>query len=244
MIRLLLVDDQTLVRQGFRVLLEAYPDIQVVGEAENGQTAIQQVERLHPDIVLLDIRMPEMDGVATTQIICQQFKEVKVLILSTFDDEDYVLRAMQFGAIGYLLKDTHIRELVPAIRMADQGYTQFGPGLFQKTIGSIQRIPTEKSSALASDILQELPSDLQKLTKREKEVLCFIITGATNRQIAEALFISERTVKNHVTSILSRLNLPGRIQAAMFASPFLPLLNTTTNMTQVNKESEKNRGDM
>ena len=224
MIRLLLVDDQTLVRQGFRVLLEAHDDIQVIGEAANGQQAIQQVEALQPDMVLLDVRMPEMDGVAAVQAIRQQFADVKVLMLSTFDDEDYVCRAMRFGATGYLLKDTNAKELVQAIRMAHQGYTQFGPGLFQKSILGIQKTPDDASAASTSSTLTELPPELQKLTKREQEILCHIITGGTNRQIAKTLFISERTVKNHVTSILSRLNMPGRIQAAMFASPFLALL--------------------
>lgn len=224
MIRLLLVDDQTLVRQGFRVLLEAHEDIQVVGEAENGIQAVQQVEALHPDIVLLDIRMPEMDGVAAVQDICRQFDEVKVLMLSTFNDEDYVCRAMQFGAVGYLLKDTNAVELVQSIRMAVQGFTQFGPGLFQKSIMARSSMGVKAVSDVASKAPTALPPELQKLTRREKEVLCWIITGATNREIAKALFISERTVKNHVTSILSCLNLSGRIQAAMFASPFLPLI--------------------
>jgi DNA-binding NarL/FixJ family response regulator len=231
MIRLLLVDDQTLVRQGFRVLLEAHEDIQVVGEAENGIQAIQQVEALHPDIALLDVRMPEMDGVAAAQAICRQFDDVKVLMLSTFDDAEYLHRAVRFGAIGYLLKDTNAEELVQAIRMAYQGYTQFGPGLYQQAIGCIQGEPVDISPAIVSNSLTQLPPELQKLTKREQEVLCHIITGETNRQIAEALFISERTVKNHVTSILSRLNLPGRVQAAMFASPFLPLLQSTHEQT-------------
>jgi len=258
MIRILLVDDQTLVRQGFKVLLEANEDIQVVGEAENGKQAIQQVEALRPDLVLLDVRMPEMDGVAVTQAICQHFKDVKVLILSTFDHEDYVCRAMQFGAIGYLLKDTRAEELIQAIRMAHQGYTQLGPGLFQKALGStiktssplehpyvknktiknktvenktvknktvenktLQKLGSESSSELQP---QQLPPKLQALTKREREVLSCIITGATNRQIAQTLFISERTVKNHVTSILNRLNVTGRVQAAMVASPFIASL--------------------
>lgn len=231
MIRLLLVDDQTLVRQGFRVLLEAHEDIQVIGEAENGKEAIQQVEALYPDIVLLDIRMPEMDGVAAVQAICRQFDNVKVLMLSTFDDADYVHRAIRFGAIGYLLKDTNAEELAQAIRMAYQGYTQFGPGLFQRAIRYMQRDSVDTPPATCSNSLTQLPPELQRLTKREQEVLCHIITGETNRQIAKALFISERTVKNHVTSILSHLNLPGRVQAAMFASPFLPLLQSRHKQT-------------
>ncbi|MEL6937194.1 MAG: response regulator transcription factor [Cyanobacteria bacterium J06607_17] len=225
------MDDQTLVRQGLRVLLEAHDDIQVIGEAENGTQAIHQVEALRPDIVLLDIRMPEMDGIATVRAICRQFDDVKVLMLSTFDDADYVQRAIQFGAIGYLLKDTNAEELVQAIRMAYQGYTQFGPGLFQQAIGCMQKDPVDTPPSTISNSLTQLPPELQKLTKREQEVLCHIITGETNRQIAEALFISERTVKNHVTSILSRLNLPGRVQAAMFASPFLPLLQSRNEQT-------------
>jgi DNA-binding NarL/FixJ family response regulator len=229
MIRLLLVDDQTLVRQGLRVLLEAHGDIQVVGEAENGSQAVQQVEALQPDLVLLDVRMPEMDGVAAAQLICQRFEGVKVVMLSTFDDEDYVCRAMQFGAIGYLLKDTDAVELVQSIRMAVQGFTQFGPGLFQKSMIARSSRDLKAVSDTASSMPTALPPELQKLTKREKEVLCWIITGATNREIAKALFISERTVKNHVTSILSCLNLSGRIQAAMFASPFLPLIQSENN---------------
>jgi DNA-binding NarL/FixJ family response regulator len=153
-------------------------------------------------------------------------------MLSTFDDAEYLHRAVRFGAIGYLLKDTNIEELVQAIRMAYQGYTQFGPGLFQQAIGWIQGESVDLPPATTiSNSPTQLPPELQKLTKREQEVLCHIITGETNRQIAEALFISERTVKNHVTSILSRLNLPGRVQAAMFASPFLPLLQSRHEQT-------------
>ncbi len=145
-----------------------------------------------------------------------------------------------FGAIGYLLKDTHIRELVPAVRMAYQGYTQFGPGLYQKTMGSIQRIPTEKSSALASDIPQELPSDLQKLTKREKEVFMLYYYWSNESPDCRGSFLSQSVpLKNHVTSILSRLNLPGRIQAAMFASPFLPLLNLLPTLHREIRRAKK-----
>ncbi|MBC7881882.1 MAG: response regulator transcription factor [Anaerolineae bacterium] len=222
MIHLLLVDDQTLVRQGFRVLLEAHPDLLVVGEAENGQQALEQVKCSQPDVVLMDVRMPELDGVAATQLIKQQFPETKVLVLSTFNDEDYVARAMQYGAVGYLLKDTDAQELAQAIRLAHRGYTQLGPGLFEKAISGIKAVPTPE--VLLTDQPKELPPELKQLTPREREVLGFLIAGATNRHIAETLYISERTVKNHVTSILGRLNLHDRIQAAIFASPYLPLL--------------------
>ncbi len=217
MIRLLLVDDQTIIRQGLRSLLESKPDLQVVGDAENGQSAIQQVEAKKPDVVLMDIRMPLMDGVAATQIICQRFTNTKVLVLTTFDDHEYVSRAMQFGAMGYLLKDTPSEELAQAIRAVYRGYTHMGPGLFEKVISnSPAKLPESPAS---------LPPELSELTPREREVLCLIASGASNREIAALLYISERTVKNHVTSILSRLNLRDRTQAAIYASSFLPLLD-------------------
>lgn len=214
-IRLLLVDDQMIIRQGLRSLLEAKPDLEVVGEAENGQQAIAQVEALHPDIVLMDVRMPVMDGVAATRVICQQFSETKVLVLTTFDDDDYVSQAMRLGARGYLLKDTHSDDLAAAIRAIHKGYTQMGPGLMEKAIA-----PTPSTLSQPT----QLPPELVGLTAREREVLCLIAAGASNREIAESLYISERTVKNHITRILSQLNLRDRTQAAMFVSTFLPLL--------------------
>lgn len=217
-IRLLLVDDQTIIRQGLRSLLEAKPDLEVVGEAENGQQAITQVEALQPDVVLMDVRMPVMDGVAATRQICQQFNQTKVLVLTTFDDDEYVAQAMQLGARGYLLKDTHSDDLAAAIRAIHKGYTQMGPGLMEKAIAP----PTRPSPPQPTT----LPPKLAGLTAREREVLCLIVAGASNREIAEALYISERTVKNHITHILSQLDVRDRTQAAMFASAFLPLLQT------------------
>jgi len=220
-IRLLLVDDQMIIRQGLRSLLEAKPDLEVVGEAENGEQAIREIEVLHPDVVLMDVRMPVMDGVAATRHICQQFSHIKVLVLTTFDDDDYVSQAMRLGARGYLLKDTHSDDLAAAIRAVHKGFTQMGPGLLEKTLTP----PTSTSPTQSVQI----PPELIGLTTREREVLSLIIAGANNREIAEALFISERTVKNHITHILSQLNVRDRTQAAMFASPFLPLLEQSTN---------------
>lgn len=217
MIRVLLVDDQIIIRQGLQNLLESKPDLQIVGNAENGQKAIEQVEALKPDVVLMDVRMPVMDGVAATRLICQRFPGTKVLVLTTFDDDEYVSQAMRFGAMGYLLKDTPSAELAQAIRAVQKGYTQLGPGLFEKAVSNFPAsVPAQPTS---------LPPELAELTPREREVLRLIATGSSNREIASSLYISERTVKNHITSILSRLNLRDRTQAALFAISFLPLLD-------------------
>ena len=216
MVRLLLVDDQEIIRQGIKSLLESQSDFEVVGEAGNGQQAISQVEALHPDMVLMDVRMPIMDGIAATKAIVKQFPQVKILILTTFDDDEYISEGMKFGAKGYLLKDTPLEPLANAIRLVNAGHTHLGPGLFEKIIAGTNETTTVKNS--------NPPHELEELTPREKEVLCLIANGANNREIAQNLFISERTVKNHVTSILTRLNLRDRTQAAIFANSFRQFL--------------------
>jgi len=212
MIRVLLVDDQLIIRQGLASLLGTKSDIQVVGDAENGQIALRQVELLQPDVVLMDIRMPIMDGVTAIQQMNQRFPNVNVLVLTTFDDDEYVLKAMRYGAKGYLLKDTLSDELAAAIRSVHKGYTHMGPGLFEKTL----------AAPAISTTLPTLPPEFAGLTPRELEVLELIAQGASNREIAKILSISERTVKNHMSSILSRLNLRDRTQAALLASMVLP----------------------
>jgi DNA-binding NarL/FixJ family response regulator len=207
MIRILLVDDQLLIRQGLKSLLESNEDMQVIGEAENGQRALEQIPILQPDIVLMDIRMPVMDGVAATGAIAQKYPHTKVLVLTTFDDDEYVSQAMRLGAKGYLLKDTEPEELALAIRSVYRGHTQLGPGLFEKALMST---PTPTLSV-------EQPPELAQLTPRELDVLRLMASGANNREIAQSLFLSENTVKNYVTSILSRLNLRDRTQAALLA---------------------------
>ncbi len=208
MIQILLVDDQHIIRQGLKSMLESNLDMQVVGEAENGHRAIEQIPTLQPDVVLMDIRMPVMDGVAATGAIARQYPDIKVLVLTTFDDDDYVSQAMRLGAKGYLLKDTEPDELALAIRSVYKGHTQLGPGLFEKTLTAPVAISTAPI---------ESPPELAQLTQRELEVLQLIASGANNREIAQSLFLSENTVKNYVTNILSRLNLRDRTQAALFA---------------------------
>jgi DNA-binding NarL/FixJ family response regulator len=181
-------------------------DLQVIGEADNGEIAIHQVETLQPDVVLMDIRMPIMDGVAATREINQRFPQTKVLVLTTFDDDEYVTQALQYGAVGYLLKDTPPEELAQAIRAVHKGYTQLGPGIGKKIMAQIATPTVDRTEGW------------EQLTPREQEILQLIAKGASNREIAQALYISEKTVKNHVTNILSRLGLRDRTQAAIWAN--------------------------
>lgn len=213
MIRVLIVDDQELVRQGLSGLLATQPDLQIVGEAASGQSAIAQVETLHPDIVLMDIRMPGIDGVVATREICQRFAAIKVLVLTTFDDTEYVSQALKFGAKGYLLKDTPIEDIVTAIRSVHKGYTYLGPDLYEKTL-------VEASPALPIQPAP-FPPQLAELSPRERQVLRLIAKGESNREIAKSLYISEKTVKNYVSQILNRLGLRDRTQAAIFVNSVL-----------------------
>ena len=209
MIRLLLVDDQTLVSQGLQAMLNLEPDLEVVGIAHNGQAAIEQVEILKPDVVLMDIRMPVMDGREATRIICQRFPDSKVLVLSTFDEDDYIAQSIKAGAKGYLLKDMPCKELAQAIRLVERGHSLMGPGLMERMIDGILDSSTPKT---------ELKPEPTELSSRELDVLNLVGTGCTNREIAKQLYITEGTVKTHVTHILNRLNLRNRAQIAVYAN--------------------------
>jgi DNA-binding NarL/FixJ family response regulator len=211
MIHLLLVDDQSLVCQGLKAMLELESDFQVVGTAENGEAAIRQVAELQPDVVLMDVRMPTMDGREATRLICDRYPNTKVLVLSTFDDDQYIADAIRAGAKGYLLKDMPSEELAYAIRFVYRGYTQLGPGLMEKLVVN--------AATPASEVTQQTPasSELTQLTPREHEVLNLVRLGVTNREIGEQLHISEGTVKTHITHLLSRLNLKNRSQLAIYA---------------------------
>ena len=207
MIRLLLVDDENLIRRGLKALLKLEKDLEIVGEAENGQTAIDSIPTLQPDVILIDIRMPIMDGVAATKEITKAFPQIKILVLTTFADEDYVTQALCYGAAGYLLKDTPSEELAQAIRSVHKGYTQLGPGLGKVMT---QKLPVSKSP----------PPGWDELTAREIEILQLVAKGSSNREIAEALYLSEKTIKNYMTRILNRLDLRDRTQAAIVANSF------------------------
>ena len=212
MIHVLLVEDQAIVRQGLKALLSLEDDLEIVGEAANGREALEVAQRLRstPDAVevaLMDIQMPVMDGVAATRELLRQDPSVKVLVLTTLEEDELVQQAVQAGAAGYLLKDTPSEDIAQAIRTVQRGHTQFGPGILQKMMVT----PTSTAKP-------ELPPGFDELTPREREVLALLGKGASNREIAAALFLSEGTVKNHVTHILGRLGLRDRTQAALVAA--------------------------
>ena len=214
MIHLLIVDDQTIIRHGLKSLLELQDDLTVIGDAGNGEEAIALIASLKqesqlPDVVLLDIRMPIMDGVATTKEINQHYPQIKILILTTFDNDEYISQAMNHGAKGYLLKDSPPEDLAMAIRVVNKGNTYMGSGLLEKML---------HKSPQAKTVTPAISNQLAELSPREREVLKLIAQGLNNREIAKKLYISEKTVKNHVTSILSKLNLRDRTQAALLAS--------------------------
>jgi DNA-binding NarL/FixJ family response regulator len=217
MIRLLLVDDQSLICQGLAAVFNQEEDLQVVGLAENGQAAIAQVESLQPDVVLMDIRMPIMTGIEATRLITDQFPMVKVLVLSTFDDDRDIAQSVRAGAKGYLLKDMPAPELIGAIRLVHRGYSQMAPGLMEKLVTNVtdpdDHVPPTEPAALA------------KLPPRERDVLRLIGQGCTNRQIAHQLNLAEGTVKTYVTHLLNRLTLHNRSQLAIFANSITTFLN-------------------
>lgn len=216
-VAVLIVDDQRLIREGISSLLEIQNGISVVGTAVNGQEAIDKAKTLQPDVVLMDVRMPVMDGIVATAHLKQTQPGCEVLMLTTFDDDDYVIKSLQAGASGYLLKDIPASDLAQAIKLAHAGIYQLDTAVAGKLVGALSQpkketAPLVKTNTEPADILAE-----HDLTQRELEVLRLIATGATNREIADELVVSEGTVKNHVSSILSRLGLRDRTQAALYA---------------------------
>lgn len=208
-IRVVVVDDQALVRRGFAMVLDHQPDIDVVAEAGNGLEAIDAVREHRPDVVLMDIRMPEMDGLAATAAILQHADwPLSVIILTTFDPDEYVYRALQAGASGFVLKDIPPEELAPAVRAVADGGALLDPTITRRLIGRFAR-------TLAADTATSRRLDL--LTDREREVLTQLAAGASNAEIADALYIGTATAKSHVSSILTKLGLRDRAQAVVFA---------------------------
>ena len=207
-IRVLVVDDQELVRSGFCVILDAADGITVVGEAANGEAALSQVAAHEPDVVLMDIRMPGMDGLEATRLISRGPAGPKVVMLTTFDLDDYVYEALRAGASGFLLKDSPRHDLIAAVRAAAAGDALLAPSVTRRLIEAFARRPPETSPS---------PSQLASLTARERDVLLLLARGRSNAEIAEVLFVSEATVKTHVGNLLAKLGLRDRVQAVILA---------------------------
>jgi len=198
----LIVEDQTLMRQGLKTILDLEPGIRVIGEAANGEEGLRQALQLRPDVILIDIQMPVMNGVDATRAIVAAWPEAKVIVLTTFDRDDYVFQSIRAGAMGYLLKDMPADTLIAVIRQVRRGEPFIQPEVAARTLREVARGAAE---------------DAFDLSEREREVLAFLAQGASNREIASRLFITEGTVKNHVSNILSKLQAENRTQAADIA---------------------------
>jgi DNA-binding NarL/FixJ family response regulator len=208
-IRVLLVDDQELVRTGFRMVLDAQTGIEVAGEASDGRGALEVLRSTSADVVLMDVRMPRMDGIEATRHICARDGGPKVIILTTFDLDEYAFAALKAGAAGFLLKDAGPEQLIEAIRAVSSGDAVVAPSTTRRLIDRfVQHIPDERVAA---------DTGMETLTARESEVLKLVARGLSNGEIAERLYVSEATVKTHVGRILSKLGLRDRVQAVVFA---------------------------
>ncbi|EFL24437.1 two-component system response regulator [Streptomyces himastatinicus ATCC 53653] len=213
-IRVLIVDDQMMVREGFSVLLGAQPDIEVVGEAVDGREAIDQVAALRPDVVLMDIRMPVLNGLEATREIVAADADAKVLVLTTFDLDEYVYQALRAGASGFLLKDASAHQLGEAVRVVAAGEALLAPTVTKRLIATFSQAGW---TALAGAARPGQQARLDELTERENEVLVLVAQGRSNAEIAQHLVVAESTVKTHVSRILVKLGLRDRTQAAVFA---------------------------
>jgi len=209
-VRVLLVDDQTLFRAGLRTLLATRAEVEVVGEAGDGQEALRVAAETRPDVVLMDLKMPGLDGVAATRRLRVQLPACRVVALTTFEDDELVFEVLRAGAVGYLLKDAPIARLVEATLAAARGESVLQPSVASKVLAELSRLSSQPGPA-------PTPSALDRLSERERDVLRLIARGASNKEIAAALFVTEGTVKNHVTSILAKLDVGDRTQAALRA---------------------------
>ena len=207
-IRVVIADDQGMVRSGFSVLLNAQPDIEVIAEAVNGEEAIARAAELHPDVILMDVRMPVLDGLQATRVITAMDDAPKVLVLTTFDLDDYVYEALRSGASGFLLKDASAGELAAAVRLVAAGDALLSPGVTRRLIAEFARMGAPRSPGR---------QQLDGLTERESEVLALVARGMSNAEIAGYLVVAEQTVKTHVSRILMKLGLRDRTQAVVLA---------------------------
>jgi DNA-binding NarL/FixJ family response regulator len=225
-IKVLITDDHAIVRKGLSFYLSAQEDIELVGEAEHGQDAIEKVSSLSPDVVLMDLMMPIMDGIAATRHIRSSYPNIKVIVLTTFSDQDHVVPAIKAGANGYLLKDVQPDELVKAIRLVSSGQTYLHPVVTEQIMAHLSSEGKAITTPPDSD-----GTPTEALTEREKEVLQLIAQGRSNKEIAADIHITEKTVKTHVSHILSKLRLADRTQAAIYAVKRGWDKDTTSNLS-------------
>jgi DNA-binding NarL/FixJ family response regulator len=204
--KVIICDDQAIVREGLMMLLKLEPDIEVVGTAEDGAAAVELVEKARPDLVLMDLKMPIVNGVEATRQIKAKYPEVKVLVLTTYDDDQWVFDAIQAGAVGYLLKDVPREDLIKAIKGTASGKSYLDPAIAGKVLGQVTSHQTQPASFVTG-----------KLTEREIEILRLVAKGLSNTDIAERLYLSEGTVRNHISAILTKLGVSDRTQAAVIA---------------------------
>ena len=207
-IRVLVADDQGMVRSGFSILLNAQPDIEVVGEAVNGQEAVTRAAELRPDVILMDVRMPVMDGLQATRQIAAAGGAPRVLVLTTFDLDDYVYEALRAGASGFLLKDASAGELAAAVRVVASGDALLAPGVTRRLIAEFARLGAPRTASR---------KNVEDLTERETEVLALVARGMSNAEIAAHLVVAEQTVKTHIGHLLAKLGLRDRVQAVILA---------------------------
>jgi DNA-binding NarL/FixJ family response regulator len=221
-IRVLIVDDQRLLCEGFRKLIELEPDLEVVGMAGDGEEALAMVERLSaqrsaPDVVLMDVRMPRLDGIRATRAFKERWPEIRVVILTTFDERELIQAGLQAGALGYVLKDITAEQLATTIRVVAQGQVLLHPDVAHKVLTSFSSAPIEPAMIAHATPAFTGVSDVAQLTEREREILALLARGASNREISETLYIAGGTVKNHLSNILGKLGVRDRTQAALKA---------------------------
>lgn len=215
MINVILVDDQEIVREGLKMILSLYEEINILAEAENGKQLITLLEKLQPDVILIDVRMPIMDGVEATKIIKEKYENIKVIILTTFNEDEYIFKAIKNGADGYLLKDAGSEDIIKAIKLAYNGAMLFDPEVTVKIVKAFNSITSEKQS---SNKFHNNKYKLDVLTSRERDVARLVAQGKSNKDICKILFLAEGTVKNYVTRILEKLELNSRTELAVFIS--------------------------
>lgn len=211
MIKVLIADDQELIRESLKIILDMNQDIKVVGVAENGRKVLDLMRNTLPDIILMDIRMPELDGVLCTKVVKEKFPEVKIIILTTFDDDEYVFYALKYGASGYLLKGCSVQELTAAIHTAMNGGSILNQGVITKVVKLFNQLAQ-------TNIIPEFNAEeFEDLNRTERNIACLVGRGLSNKEIAETLFLSEGTIRNALSSALSKLKLRDRTQLAIWA---------------------------